>query len=189
MEYILIGYFMGIIIVIFFVNRISFIAQPIYGLKLSKNGLKFYSKKRHRIYVGECRIMQIKDRIYIKRDKKIIILNNVDRVIYKKGYVYFRALGKVNIIFDARAFYKYFNIDIKSPMFDLSEIKNEALISITKNLFNTQTKEVTRYLNLIINILKIQITDKSIAVKQNKYNLKFQIRYVARDKLKTINIT
>lgn len=188
MQFAIIGYLLGMVIVIYLLNRIFFITKPLPNLKLKKIGLEFYSKKRHKIFVGEASVMQIKNTVYIKHNKKMIVINNVDRVATKNGYIYFKALGKVNINFNAREIYKYFNINIKSNMFDISEIRNGALISITKNLFNIHTKELHRYLNLIINILKIKITDKTLVVKKNKYNLKFQIKYLVRDKVKTINV-
>ena len=162
--------------------------KPLPNLKVAINGIIFLSNNRHKIFVGNCRVMQINYMVYIKHDKKVIVLNNVDRVIYKKGYIFFRALGRVKIIFNTRAFYKYFNIKVTSEMFDLTEIKNDALMSIMENIFNPNSKELRRYLNLLINILKIKITDKSISVKKNNYNLKFELKYIVRDKLKTINV-
>ncbi len=188
--FLILGYFLGLLLVIVFKNRSLFHAMPYPKLKLCKYGLKFNSTKRHRIYVGECKIMQLNNQVYLKKSGRVVVLKNVDKIATKCGYLYFTALGEVRIIFNAKQFYKYFNLKIISKNFDLEKIKDSALISLTDYIFNPERSEkLSRYLNILINILKIKIIDGRLSIKRNKFNLKYQLKYVRRNRIMTINVS
>ena len=109
--------------------------------------------------------------------------------IKNRNYLYFTALGDVKIIFNTKSFYKYFNIEIKSPIFDLEELKQNAIDEMLNNLFNlNKCNKLKEYLKVVIKILNIHITNDKILVKKNNFNLTFTLIYKLNNTIKIINI-
>ena len=183
------AYVLGIILLIILLNLKNCLVKPINNAKINKYGIIFYSFARHKIKVGAVKIMEMDKSVYLKRDGKTIILKNVFEPTLRGEYLYFKANGNVKIIFNAKNFYKYFNIEIKSSAFDLTELKQKAIMDILNNLFNLNNcVELKHYLKIITNILNVHITDNKITVKKNKFNLTFQLIYKLNNTIKKINI-
>ena len=184
-----IAYTIGLIVFSSALTIKKYSTKPIPPMKLTKYGLIFFSHAHHKIKVGEVKLLQVDNVIYLKSKRKTVVLKNVNDVFLKRGYLYFTAQGVVKIIFNAKSYYKYFNIDIKSSLFDLSTIKNNALNEMLDNLFNLSAcGELKRYLKIVIDILNIKITNDKVIVKRNKFNLTFQLIYKLNNVVKKVNI-
>lgn len=187
--YIVLIYFLILSIVFFLLYKIRFVYNLIPKLCMTKYGLIFHSNKRHRIRVGEVKLLILNNTVYLKRNNRTVVIKSIDRVFLKSGYLYFRALGEVKIIFNCKSFYKYFNILIKSDEFDFNEIKNRALYDMVDYLFSlNECKSLISFLNIVHRILNISINDKNVIVKKNKYNISFSLIYKVNNQLKKINI-
>ena len=187
--YIVIIYFLILTIVFILLYKVKFIIKPIPRLSMTRYGLVFHSKKRHRIKVGEAKLLILKNTIYLKRNKRTVVIKNTDRVFQRGEYLYFRALGEVKIIFNCKSFYKYFNILIKSTEFDFNEIKNRAMHDMLNNLFClNECKSLISFLNIVHRILNISINDKNVIVRKNKYNISFILIYRINNHIKKINV-
>jgi len=167
----------------------AFHTLPLPHLCLTKGGLSFYSTKRHKLKVGDIKIMQLDNVCYLKSANKTVILKNVTKTQLKKGYVYFTSLGEVKVLFNCKLFYKYFNVDICSPKFDLTPLRLEALNEIANNLFSLNNcKKTKRYIFIISKILNIKLEENKIKIKQNKYFLPFKLTYKAKNIVKEVKI-
>lgn len=189
MLYAIIFYALTTLIVIFALNRKKYATKEFPPLKMFKYGMCFFSTTRHKIKTGQVKILAINTITYLKTNNKTVVLKNVENVMQKGDYVYFTALGEVKIIFNAKSFYRYFNIKILSQDFDLSQMQSATLRELLDNLFNLQNCErLKEYLNIVIKILNIKITDNKVVIKKNKYNLSFQLIYRLNNINKIINI-
>lgn len=187
--FIVLTYFLILTIVFFLLYKRKFVYKPISRLNMTKYGITFHSNKKHRIRVGNVKFLMLKNTVYLKRNKKTVVIKNIDRVFLKSGFLYFRALGDVKIVFNCKSFYKYFNILIKSNEFDFYQLKNKALLDMIDNLFTlNECKSLVSFLNILHRILNISISDKNVIVKKNKYNISFSLIYKVNNQLKKINI-
>lgn len=187
MVYIIVAYVLTLFIVTLLIYLKNNITKKLPVLRLSKDGIVFYSKKRHKIVVGIVKILEMNNAVYIKNKNKTIILKNVKNVINKNNYLYFTAKGEVKILFNVKPYFRYFNIKIISPSFDISSQKYDALNSMINNLFSLhKCAELTRYINVITNILNITITDQQVIVGKNKYNLNYTLVYKLNNTYKRV---
>lgn len=189
MLYAIVFYVLTTIIVMLTLNLKKYATKPLPKLKLGKYGIVFYSLSRHKIWVGEVKILQIENNIYLKCNKKVVVVKNVKDVFLRRGYFYFTALGRVKIVFNAKSFYRYFNIEILSNQFDLTAAKAAALNQLANNLFCLQQcQKLKEYLHVVIKILAVRITEKGVYVYRNKFNLNFKLIYKINNTTKIVNI-
>ena len=184
-----ISYIFGFCLQFFFRKMKNFITKPIKNVEVNKNGISFLSTSRHKLKVGDAKLLELKNAIYLKQNAKTIVIKNANRAIKTKNYLYFTALGDVKIIFNTKSFYKYFNIKIKSSSFDLEELKQNAIDEMLNNLFNLNNcSKLKEYLKIVVKILNIHITNDKIFVKRNDFNLTFTLIYKLNNTIKIINI-
>lgn len=158
-------------------------------LKTNKNGIQFFSFKKHRLYVERVKIFKIADNYYLKTDKAIIIFKNIKNVVLKNGYMYFKALGEVEINFNFENLYRYFNFNINLKNVDFNNLKQIAILDLMNNGFEVEKSEnFKKFLKFIKNILKIEINDKKLTIFSNNLNISYQIVYKCNNKIKKINI-
>lgn len=158
-------------------------------LKMTKSGIVFCSKDEHRFKFSNVKIFQIKDVIYLKYEKKIVIISNVKDVRIYNDFVYFKANGKVKILFDCKSVYKYFSLNITSKQFDLSELKQQAMIDVINNNFQINfCKILKKYIKIIENVLNIKLFQEKIVIGPNKLKLSFVITYKLNNKIKHVYI-
>ncbi len=182
------AYFFAIFLIFFIKSKLKFITKALPNLKMTKSGITFYSTNRHKIFVGEVKILEIGGIVYLKNNKKMVVFINICDYFIKEDYFYFKSLGEVKIIFKCKSIFSFFNIKITSNQFDFKALKQQALNQVVNNLFNLENCNlVKRYISAIKNILNIDITEKSITVKPNKYLLKFSLTYRVKNVIKTVN--
>ena len=187
MIWIIVTYLIGMLIV-FLVLNFKNRSREIECLKLDKYGLIFASTKRHKLYVGDVKMLVVENNVYLKKQGKTIVIKNVCDANLKKGWIYFSSLGKVRIVFNAKKFYKYFAVRVQSESFSLNAQKHKAMHDILNNLFEIdRCKELKRYLFIMQKILKIDL-ETGVKVSKNNYNLKFSLLYKFRGQLKKVNI-
>ena len=104
-------------------------------MKLKKDGIMFTSFAQHRLKAENCKIIQIGKSVYCKMLNKLIVIKNIDNVFRNENFLYFTALGKVQVVFDCKTIYRYFNIDIKSKKFTLEDQKQLAIQDLINNNF------------------------------------------------------
>lgn len=162
---------------------------PLTNLYMKKNGIVFKSNKNHRLYVENCKLMQLDKMVYITKNNKMIILNNVDNVRIVKNFIYFKALGKVEIIYNFKEFYRYFNIDILSNKIDINQLKQLALVNAVENIFDLKNAEILiKYLKILKNVLNISLFKEKIVIKKNKFKIPFTVKYRVGNVVKYVNI-
>lgn len=163
--------------------------KPIPDFLIKKNGIIFFSNAVHRINVNDAEFIQVCKLVYLKSSTKMLILKNVDEIYKKNDWLYFKACGKTEIIFNCEKIYKYFNIRIESNKFDLSQLLINAKQEILNNLFNScKFESVRKYINLIKNVLNITFNKNGISVKENKFKLPYTLTYKQGGRVKTINV-
>ncbi len=183
------AYILGLFFLFFAMKLKNFITKPIKNAKVNKYGISFSSTSRHKLKLYDAKILELGNSIYLKQNDKTIVIKNATKSIKTKKYLYFSSLGETKIIFNTKSFYKYFNIEIKSQTFDLTELKHKSINEMLNNLFDLNNcYELKRYLKIIIDILNIRITDNKISVKKNDFNLTFQLIYKLNNQIKKINI-
>lgn len=158
-------------------------------LKLDRSGINFFSYSRHRIRINNQKFVYVKDRVYIKTNTSFVILKNVGEIVYHKNYLYFTAFGDCKIFFDCKSIFRHFNIYIKTEYLDFDQLKQRALLDILNNQFELKNcKTLIKYLKIIKYALNIEIGEKEIKVRPNKYKIPFTLIYKSNDKIKKINI-
>ena len=163
--------------------------KPFPKLILKRKGIFFYSKTRHRLKIGDDKFVQIRNDVYLKTNDKVVIVSNIDKVMFINGYLYFTALGRISINLDLSKISNYFNVEILSKKFNLNEQKQLAILDILNNNFDLKfCKNLKKYINNIENILNINIFSKKIIVKQNKFNLPFVLKYKLNNKIKKVYV-
>ena len=189
MIFAIMSYFLVITLVFFLIGRKKKAFFDFPKMTLNKYGIVFYSESRHRIRIENARVLQVKNQIYIKSGKKIVIIKNATAPYLAKGYLYFKACGETKVIFNCKSIYRYFNIMIESSFFDLAKLKQNAIKDLLDNLFDIgKSAELNKYLHLIINILNIKIDEKDIVIGQNRYNLPFILTYKVKNVIKRVKI-
>ena len=158
-------------------------------LKLTKKGIEFYSHCQHRIKIEEMKLMLVNSTLYLKNNKKLIIINNVKDVMLFENYLYFTGLGFVRICFDCESVYRYFMVEIKSKQFSLNNIKQNAILDLMNHNFDYAQCCVTRrYINIIRKVLNIDISSEKVTIKPNKFKLSFVVFYKVNNIIKRVNI-
>lgn len=185
----LIIYTATVILIIFLLQKKKLKYSEFPFLKLKKNGLVFKSTKHHRMEIADAKIMQVGTNVYIKKNGHMFTLKNVDEVVLKNGFLYFKALGIVHIVFNAKAIYRYFNLQIYSKDIDIENLKNKALIDILNNILNLANAYILKkYLKILKNTLKIHINNEKITIKQNFFKISYTIKYKINNKIKMIKV-
>ena len=158
-------------------------------LRLKKNCISFVSNGIHRIKISNAKIMQMNNILYLNLSNRLVIISNVKDVKIYESYLYFTALGKVEILIDLKTIYKYFAIQIRSKQFDINELKQRAIIDLMNNNFDINfCKIMKRYIKIIEKVLNIVILQKKIIVKPNKFKLSFVLSYKLNNQIKRVSI-
>lgn len=157
-------------------------------ISVKKTGLIFYSFSRHRIKIDDAKVSQLGDTTYLKKERKIVIIKNIDRITTKSGYLYFQAMGNVTIFCDIGDKYKYFNIRIMSNSFNYEALKQKALVEIIDNLFQQNNAKENDRLVKFIGLLNIKIENDKISIGKNPLRLSYQLVYRLNNKIKKINV-
>lgn len=174
----LIVYLFTITIVFIIINKKKNKIYPIPETYFCDDKICFYTNHKHKICVGECSLLVVKNKAYLKRMNKRICLCNVENVKLKKQMLTFVGLGTVEIKTGKSKINKYLQMDISSHDFDLTGLKREAVLEMLNNLFDFAACEsLKRYLRFVKRILNININNSKIEVKQNVYNLAFCVDY------------
>jgi len=185
----ILAYFITFFIVNLFtcVKKTKF--QPLPKLNVSKRGISFFSNSMHRLRVGNVKVMQLDNVLYLKKANTMVIFKNINNIWLENGFLYFKAVGDVEILFNTEKFYRYFNIIIKSNKFNLMELRQKALNEVSNNLFNVKNcKFLNKYLNFVTKILSVHIDDEKVTVKSNKFKLNFTLIYKINNQIKRLNI-
>ncbi len=186
--------FLMIYFFVFFIVMQTKKKQPIKhfkfpNLKLKKSGIFFISNLTHRIKIHNMKTLFVDGVLYLKTKDKIVRMLNVNDVKIWEGYLYFTALGKVEIVFNADDIYRYFSIKIKSNKFNFEDLKQFAITDLINNEFNINfSKILKKYINIIENVLKIRIFSKKIIISQNKLKLPFEVIYKLNNKIKRVKV-
>lgn len=180
-------YLFAITIVFIIIDRKNNNIFPIPIISFEDNKICFNSTKRHKIQVGDCTLLVVKNKAFLKFEGKKVCLNNVANVKLKNKMLTFVGLGLVEIEIGKPTIGKYLQMNISSNDFDLTELKRKAEIEIINNLFDFSACEsLKRYLRFVKKVLNININKSKIEVKQNLYNLSFCIDYYVAGNKKRI---
>lgn len=188
-------------IIVFFAYLLTFFAflivlkfkniryKTIENAVVYKYGVVFSSNKRHRIKIFGAKILVIDKNVYLKKNDRTVVIKNVDNLFIRRDYLYFNALGEVKIIMNCKKFYKYFCVRITSDYFDLTTLKQTAILDILNNIFdfNNCTK-LKRYLKIMREILKIDLNNDHIKLTKNNYNLSYTLTYILNGQKKVIHV-
>ena len=158
-------------------------------LKMTKTGITFFSYDEHKINIQNMKTMQIGDVLYLRTTEKLIIISNVKNVKIYEDFVQFTSCGQTKILFDCLDFFRYFAIDICSKQFNLSKIKQTAILDLMNNNFDIKSSALAqRYINIIKNILNIHIDNEKVIIKPNRFKFSFVVTYMVNNKIKRVNI-
>ena len=158
-------------------------------LNLNSKGICFVSNQTHRIIINTAKTMLINKNLYIKYSSQLVIISNVENIKIYDKYLYFDCLGKVEILFNTKDYYKHFAIIISSNQFDLNKQKQIAILDLINNEFDINQSPLTkRYINIIKNILNIVIDKEKVIVKPNKFKFSYVLTYKSNNKIKRITI-
>lgn len=181
-------YLLSSFVVVCIACKIKLSSKRILNPKVKKFGIVFYSNNRHKIRIGQAKVIYIGNLIYLKENNKFIIIKNIVDVIVKNEYMFFKANGEVKIFFNC-PFYRYFNLNIRSSYFDLNSAKQQTIDEMLNNLLNLESCiKLKKYLNFIKNTLKIRINNEKIVIFLNKFKIPYTITYKLNNKIKKINI-
>ena len=112
------------------------------------------------------KMLILNNNVFLKHNNKTIEIRNVKNVFIRNDFIYFSALGDVKILFNAEPIFRYFNIKILSNDFNLEELKLKALFDVLNNLFDLKNcLALKEYLNVVVKILNIKITDEKVIVE------------------------
>ena len=183
------AYILTTFLVFFIIKKNKYKTKPFPKLKINKNGIIFYSNFKHKIKIGDAKLLIIENTAYLKKVNKVLTIHNVEDVFIKDNYLYFKANGNVKILFNTIDFYRYFNIIIQSEKFNINKLKQLALIDILNNVFNIKNSKIfKKYLNIVKNILKININNKKIEIKPNNFNLSYTVIYKTNNQITKVNV-
>ena len=159
------------------------------SMKMMRDGLKFFSTSKHKIKIDNAKVMQVDKNVYLKKDKKIVQIKNVDNIFVEEGCLYFTALGNVKIILDLSDIYNYFNLKIYTNRIDIEKFKKIALFDIKNNVFDCKNSIfLKKYLKILKNILNINLENNKITIKQNKFKIAFCVEYKTKNGKKRIKV-
>lgn len=163
--------------------------SPIPNLSFKKFGFVFHSNKIHKIKILNYKVRTLDGVIYLSLRNKIAIIKNVKFLDCKYGFLYFKSLGEVKVVFECKDIYRYYNVKIISNEFIINGIKEKAKYEILNNLLNVQDCEYNKnFLFFLKNILKIEINNEKITIKSNNYKISYNLFYKINGKIKKINI-
>ncbi|MBE5741055.1 MAG: hypothetical protein E7351_00775 [Clostridiales bacterium] len=189
MLYVIFAYFMTVFVVIFALNVRKTRYQPYPSLKLRRDGISFYSKSTHRIKAENTKVMQVENRVYLRQNKKMITLLNVDKVKVDEGYIYFKALGRVKILFSCKSIYRYFNLDIESDKIDIRDKRQQALQDMIDHLFDVnQSMILKRYIRFVREVMNIDFKNGKLTIKQNKFMIPYTLKYKLNNVIKQVKV-
>ena len=181
-------YFMALSLFLFFKKSRTLISSNFPKLKLIKSGIVFHSTATHKLRYKGDKLMLIGVDLYMKTQEKLIIFHNVKDVKVYEGFLYFTALGEVKICFDCE-FFKYFAIKISSDKFSLNQLKQQAILNFMNCEFNLNLSVMMKkYLKILKDILKINITNKGIQIKPNEFRLPYELTYKVNNTIKTVKV-
>lgn len=156
------------------------------SLKIKKCGLTFVSYYRHFISVPNTKFFTINNQVFLKRGDDRLVIKNVSNVEYVEGKLYFKCLGKVEMLFDNK-YFRYFNVLIFFDKYDLSELKYKASIDMLYNPFDFENRKNFKfYIKVVKDILQLHFNDKKLVVKSNKYLLGFKLIYKLNGKMRRV---
>lgn len=166
-------------------HEIEFKKFPL--IRIVNGGFVFNSLETHRFRFCDKNIFKIRNILYIKTKNELILIKNIKNVQIFENYIYFTAMGKVEILCDVRSFYKYLVLDIKSEQFDMDNLRQTAILNYINNNFDYNFSNLLKkYIKIIKNILNIHIFKEKIVVKQNKYKIPFVLTYKINSKIKKV---
>lgn len=158
-------------------------------LKMKKGGVFFMSTNTHRIKLNNSKLFLVRDILYLKTNEKLVIFTNVKDVKIYEHYLYFTGKGEVRILFDCENFYRYFALIVSSKQFEITTLKQLAIVDLMNNGFNEKFSKITeKYIKIIEKVLNICIFKEKITVKPNKFKLSFVLTYKLNNKIKRVNI-
>ena len=186
----IIAYFIVVFIVIYVLDFKSESFNQLPTMIVIKNGVGFYSNKRHRIKIDGCRYEQMGNYVFVfSKDGRIIEIKNIDNIFKRDKYLYFNAMGRVEICAKISNEYEYFYLNILSEKFDIQQVKQNALKELVNNFFDLNlSKNAKKYLNILKNVLKITIFEKKLTIKQNIFKFPFKVEYIINGKMKKVKL-
>lgn len=183
----LVCYFFTISCVFLILHHIKNKTFPLPKIDVFCGGLKFVSFKRHKIFVGNVKLLGFDECIYLKHNDKIIKISNVKNATIKDGWLNFNANGEVKVNLKNTKWFRYLQMDICSSKFELSGLKQNAITELMNNLFNRPNCiQLKRYIRFLRAVLKIDFSCGQLKVKQNLYHLPFEIKYEMLGKQKYV---
>lgn len=183
----LISYLFTISCMFLIIHHIKNRTFPLPKIDVFCGGLKFVSFKRHKIFVGNVKLLKVDECIYLKQRDKIIKISNVKNATIKDGYLSFNANGEVKVSLKNNKWFRYLQMDICSSKFELGELKQNAIAELMNNLFDRPNCiQLKRYIRFLRGVLKIDFSCGQLKVKQNLYHLPFEIKYEMLGKQKCV---
>ena len=171
-------YLMALTLLFIMLNKKNNKIYPLPSVKFKNKKICFGSNKRHKIFVGMCKVLEINNNVFLKQNDKLVKIENVKNAKQKNGWLYFNAVGEVKIFIGNKKWLRYAEMDICSSQFDLTKLKQAAGYELVNNLFDIHAcTSLIRYLKFVKQVLKIELTTNGIKVKQNIYGLKFCLDY------------
>ena len=186
----IVAYFVVVIMVIWALDFNCKSFQELPTMIVVKDGVEFYSKKRHRVKIDNCKYEQMGNNIFIFcNNGGMIEIKNIDNIFKRENYLYFKAKGKVAIYSKISNEYEYFYLNIHSEKFDIQQVKQNALKELVNNFFDLNlSKNAKKYLNILKNVLKITIFENKLTIKQNIFKFPFKIEYIINGKIKRVKL-
>ena len=185
----LVLYFVTFCFVIKFLNKNRLKVKEFREIKMKKSGVHFVSFFQHRIKILNKKFLQIGNSLYIKIDSGVVKISNVDNIFKVEEFLYFTALGNVDILLDCSKFYRYFNIKISSSKIDFHNLQQLALKDFISNCFEENfSKTFKNYINFIKNVLNINFFEKKLIIKQNKLKFSYILKYKLNNTIKKVYV-
>lgn len=160
--------------------------RKVKSLKIKKCGITFVSYYRHFISVSNAKFFTINNQVFLKRGDNRLVIKNVSDVEYNEGKLYFKCLGKVEMLFDNK-YFRYFNVLIFFDKYNLSELKYKASIDMLYYPFDFENRKNFKfYIKVVRDILQLHFNDKKLIVRTNKYLLGFKLIYKLNGKTRKV---
>ncbi len=171
-------YFVTITITLIALNIKQNKTYPLPEVEFKDKKICFVSHFRHKIFVGDCKVLEMDNKVFLKQNNKLIEVKNIVNIKQKNGWLFFDAKGNVQINVGNKKWLRYVELNIYSHQFDLQTLKQNAGQELVNNLFKiSDCESLIRYLKFVKYVLKIELTDKGIKVKNNLYGLTFCLDY------------
>lgn len=164
--------------------------EKIKNVSVGKNGIVFMYNYRYNIDISNSKFIIIDNQIFIKKNNKRLLIKNVDNIEQIGDKLFFNCLGRVEILFDNKDYYKFFNIIIYADKFNLKRLKYKAMQDMLNFPFEFENRYDFRlYIKIVRNILRVNFQQDKIVVKANKYFLPFKMIYKINGKIKKVGFT